>query len=282
MIRKIKSSVIISAAAILLFGCESKIVSPPANEPMLNVNIDVSDASPKLLAIVDSFRVIVVETSVSDTLAVSPLSLNSAGLIVGQIDSLPTEVNLEFTAQALDPQLGLIFSGSTNAVLEPDIVNNVFINLSPVVPLMKFTPRHLDLIGADTSAQTFDVKIFNVDSLYGVSFRVRYDAAYLRALNAKLDTSQNASQTLFFQFDSVDANGPYKAIAVTGIDPANGIVDANGDGVLCNIDFALIRPFAAADSTLLRIEPTGMTHQNQSNISTGILYLDDAFIRISP
>jgi len=282
MIQKILSGTLVSAAALLLFACDSKIVAPPDKKPMLSVSIDVSDASPKLLAAVDQYQVIVIETSVNDTLVAAPLTLNAQGFITGQIDSLPTEVDLLFTAEARDQQIGLIFSGSTTAILEADIVNNVFIDLSPVVPLMKFTPRHLDIVGTDTAAHTFDVKIFNVDSLYGVSFRVRYDAFYMRVLNAKLDTSQNASQTLFFQFDSVDANGPYKAITVTGINPANGIVDANGDGVLCNIDFALGQTFTLPDSTLLQIEPTGMFHQNQSAIPTGILYNDDAFVRISP
>ncbi len=282
MIKKILSGTLVFTAALLMFACESKIVAPPDKKPMLSVSIDVSDASPKLLAAVDQYQVIVIETSVNDTLVTAPLTLNAQGFITGQIDSLPTEVDLQFTAEARDQQIGLIFSGSTNAILEADIVNNVFIDLSPVVPLMKFTPRHLDIVGTDTAAHTFDVKIFNVDSLYGVSFRVRYDAFYLRVLNAKLDTSQNATQTLFFQFDSVDANGPYKAITVTGINPANGIVDANGDGVLCNIDLALGQTFALPDSTLLQIEPTGMFHQNQSAIPTGILYNDDAFVRISP
>ncbi|HEX2898048.1 MAG TPA: hypothetical protein VHP63_08380 [candidate division Zixibacteria bacterium] len=282
MIKRILPGTLISATALLLFACENKIVAPPDQEPMLSISIDISDASPKLLAAVDQYQVIVIETSIDSILVTVPLTLNAARFITGTIDSLPTDVDLQFIAEARDMQVGVIFSGSTNAVLEADIVNNVSIDLSPAVPLMKFTPRHLDVVGTDTSAHTFDIKIFNVDSLYGVSFRVRYNSAYLRAINAKLDTSQNASQTLFFQFDSVDANGPYKAIAVTGISPANGIVDANGDGVLCNIDFALVQPFTAADSTMLLIEPTGMTHQNQSNIPTGILYNDDAFVRISP
>lgn len=282
MFKKILIGSLISATALLLFACASKIVAPPDKEPMLSVSFDISDASPKLLAAVDQYQIIVIETSIDSILVTAPLTLNSAGMITGTIDSLPTDVDLLFTAEARDMQAGLIFSGSTTAILEADIVNNVFIDLSPVVPLMKFTPRHLDVVGTDTSAHTFDIKIFNVDSLYGVSFRVRYDAFYMRVLNAKLDTSQNASQTLFFQFDSVDANGPYKAITVTGINPANGIVDANGDGVLCNIDFALGQTFTAADSTLLQIEPTGMFHQNQSAIPTGILYNDDAFVRISP
>ncbi len=272
----------IIAILLLILACESKIVSPPQNDPMLSISINLSDASPKLLAAVNQYQVIVVDPAASETLAVSPLTLNSSGNITGQFDNLPTGIVLEFTAQAIDAQLGLIFSGTTNAILEPGVNNNVFINLSPVVPLMKFTPRRTEIVGTDTSSHSFDIKIFNVDSLYGVSFRVRYDSNYFRAVNATLDSSQNASSVIFFQFDSSDVVGPYKAITVTGIDPANGIVDANGDGVLANVRFVLAKPFALADSTFLQLEPTGMTRQDGSNIPIGNLYRDDAFVRITP
>ncbi len=282
MRKKLLYSAGVLALIYLILACESKISAPVKSEPMLSISIDVSDASPKLLAAVDQYRVLVVDPSVPETLADSPLTLNVNGNIVGQIDSLPTDINLAFTAQAFDAQLGLIFSGTTNAYLEVETVNNVLINLSPVVPLMKFTPRHFDIVGTDTSAHSFDVKIFNVDSLYGVSFRVRYNPIHFRVVDAKLDISQNAASVIFFQFDSSDVVGPYKAITITGTDPTIGIVDVNGDGVVVNVSFALSRTFALADSTLLRLEPTGMTHQNLSLIPTGILYTDDAFVRITP
>jgi len=284
MLKKSIYSVLITASILMVLGCESKIVSPPKNQTSLAVRIDISDASPKLLAAVDSFQVIVVDPAISETLAVSPLTLDTTGFIVGQIDTLPAGINLEFTAQAFDMQVGLIFGGTANSVLEPEVVNNVFIFLSPVVPLMKFTPRHFDITGTDTSAHTFDVKIFNVDSLFGVSFRVRYDPNYLITLNATLDQSQGPSGVIFFEADSSDAVGPYKAITVSETDTtrARAIVNVGGDAVLCNIRFVLERPFTLADSTLIQIEPTGMTHQNGTFIPTGILYSDDALVRITP
>ncbi len=272
------------ALMLLIWACESRIVSPPQDQPMLSIKIDLTDASPKLLAAVDQYRVIVVDPAASDTLADTALTLNSAGFIVGQIDSLPAGIVLEFTAQASDAQIGLIFVGTTNAVLEPNVVNNVLINLSPVVPLIKFTPRRTEIVGTDTGPHTFDIKIFNVDSLFGVAFRVFYDSSYLRAVNATLDSSQNAAQTLFFQLDTLDAFGRYWAISVTETDSTRtrAIVDANGDGVLCNVSFRLAKPFNLADSTSIQIVPTQMTHQNGTIIPNGILYSDDAFVRITP
>ncbi|MGH8014816.1 MAG: hypothetical protein ACREBV_01345 [Candidatus Zixiibacteriota bacterium] len=283
MTKKIFKTIILAAAIISMIGCESKIVAPAKNGTSLSFTVDISDASPKLMAIVDSFQVIVVDPSVPETLVVSPLTLSPGGFLVGQIDSLPAEISLEFTAEALDPQLGVIFRGTAIVVLEPEIINEVFISLSPVVPMMKFTPHYIDIIGTDTSAHTFEVKIFNIDSLYGVSFRVRYDPNYLIAINATLDASQNPSSVIFFQADSADAFGSYKAITVTETDStnANAIVDTDGDGVLCNIRFVLERPFTLADSTLLQIQPTGLTHQNGTFLSTAI-YTEDAFVRISP
>jgi hypothetical protein len=269
-------------AILLLIGCESKITAPEKSRTNLNIRIDATEASPKLLAAVDQYQVSVLDPALDSIVATTPLTLNANGFIVGQIDSLPAEIMLDFMAEATDAQAGLIFYGVTSTILEPDIINNVFINLSPVVPLMKFTPRNFEIIGTDSSAKPFDVKIFNVDSLYGISFRVRYDPNYLRAVNATLHPSQNPSNVIFFQFDSSDANGPYKAITVTETVLTRAIVDANGDGALCNISFALLRPFTLADSTALQIEPTGMTLQNQSQPPTSNLFTDDAFIRITP
>lgn len=272
----------LSAVILFIFGCESKIVAPDKNSTTLRLSINATDASPKLLTAVNQFQVIVIDPAKAETLSVTPLTLNPGGSIVGQIDSLPAETNLTFVAQALDGLFGLIFSGSTDAILTPDIVNDVLINLSPVVPLLKLTPRHFEIAGTDINEHIFDVKVFNVDSLYGISFLVRYDQSYLIATSATLDASQNPSEVIFFETDSFDSLGAFKAISVTMTDSTKAIVDTDGDGVLCNVGFVLEQQFPLADSTYIRFEPTGMTHQNRSQIPVNVLYNDDVFIRITP
>ena len=283
MIRKLTQIVVLAAALVLVIGCESKITAPPHSGTSLSLKFDIADASPKLIAAIDQFRVTVFDPAVPETVVVSQLTFDPNGFIVGQIDSLPAEINLVFTAEALDMQAStVIFRGSANATLVADVVNDVLIELSPVVPLMKLTPRFHNILSADTATQIFDVKIFNVDSLYGVSFRVRYDQTYLIAVSATLDSNYNPSEVIFFESDQFDTFGPFKVISITETDSTRALVDANGDAVLCNIGFVLEQQFPAAESTYITIEPTGMTHQNRSLIPVGILYNDDAFVRITP
>jgi len=270
------------AIMLLIFACESKIVSPSKKDPMLSISINMTDASPKLLAAVDQYRVIVVDPSVPKILADSPLTFNNNGFVVGQIDSLPSGINLEFTAQAFDSQFVPIFSGTTNAILEPQELNNVFIRLSPVRPLFKCTPRYNVIAGSDTGIHSVDIKIFNVDSLYGVSFLVRFDPAFVRLGSAKLDSSLNPATIIFFQNDTADTLGSYKALAVTNTIPNTSIVGSDSDAVLVNLNFNLVLPFTVPDTTFLILELTGLTHVNQSQIDPSKLYIDETVIEIRP
>jgi hypothetical protein len=277
-----KAAVAVFMTAVL--GCSSRIYDNSKNEPVLTVSINLSDASPKLLAAVDQFQVIVIDVAENDTVAVRPLLFNdSTFMIEGQIDTLPAEIDLLFIAEARDFSKGLIFRGSTNAILVPDIVNNVTIDLSPVVPLMKSTPRYNLLLGTDQSTHTIDIKLFNVDSLYGVSFRLFYDPTYVILTGARLDTSLNPTSVIFFQNDAVDSLGrSYKAITISNTIQNVPIVGSDSDVVLTNIDFILEQTFITPETTLITIEPTGMTHANQSTISPSILYIDETVVEITP
>ena len=283
MIKKIIQISSLAVLVLAILGCESRMVNAPVDVPTVRLSIDVSGFSPKLLAKINQYQVSVVDKSVPETLTVTPLALDSTGHVVGLIDSLPAEISLEFTAEALDSLGKVVFRGTTNTILDPETVNNVLIDLSPVLPLLKSTPRYSTVIGSDTlTTHKIDIKIFSVDSLYGISFRVRYNPNYLIMGNATLDTSLNAASVIFFQFDSSDGLGPYKAIAVTNTVPNSSIVDANGDAVLANIRFALVRPFTAPDSTFITLEPTGLTKQDQTIIPTSVLYVDETVVKIVP
>ena len=266
------------------FGCSGRIYDESKNEPALSVSINMSDASPKLLAVVDQFRIIVFDPAKNDTVAIRPLSFNdSTFMIEGQIDSLPAEIDLLFIAEARDFQQGLIFSGSTTAKLIADVVNNVLVDLSPVVPLMKSTPRYNKVLGSDQSTHTVDIKIFNVDSLFGVSFRIFYDPAFILFTGARLDTSQDPASVIFFETEAVDSLGrSYKAITISHTIPNTPLVGSDSDAVLTNIDFVLAQQFTTPETTFFMIEPTGLTHTNQTTIPPNILYVDETVVEIAP
>jgi hypothetical protein len=266
----------------LLIGCSSRIYDESSNEPALQISFDMSDASPKLLAAVDQFIVFVINPAENDTIATRLLTYNANTLLLeGQIDSLPAEIRLLFVAEARDFRQGLIFKGSTGTTLVAGVVNNVLIDLSPVVPLMKSTPRYTRVLGSDQSTQTIDIKIFNVDALYGVSFRLYYDPTYILFTGARLDASQDPN-VIFFETDVVDSTGFYKAVAITHSIAGTPIVAPDSDAVLTNVDFVLETLFTTPETTLINIVPTSLTLTDQSSLPPSILYSDETVVEIVP
>lgn len=275
---------IVAIFVTAVISCSGRIYDQTGDQPSLVINIDISDASPKLLAAVSQFRIIVINVATKDTVALKPLLLNdSTYKLQGQIDTLPAEKPLLFIAEARDFSAGLIFRGDTTISLAPDVINSVVINLSPVVPLMKSTPRYNRILGSDQNTHTLDFKIFNVDSLYGVSFRIYYDPAYVIFTGARLDSSHNPANVIFFETDAVDSTGrSYKAVTISQTQPFTPMVGSDSDAVLTNVDFVLEQMFSTPETTYITVEPTGLTHANQSQISPSIIYTDETVVVITP
>ncbi len=277
---KICSSVFILLLFTVLFnGCESRIVENRTDLNSIKIEINTSGASPKLMAIVDQFIVTVSDVKSNQVIRVTPLQFNNP-FVVGQIDALPAEVDLRFTAEAINLKTAaVIYSGTTIMNLIANDTTPVLISLSPVVPLLKFTPRRIVRPPLDTFSM--DVKMFNIAGLYGVSFKVRYVTDFLTLDSAVLDPSLPLADIIFFQADSVDAFGVYKAISITHTVTDSSIASTAGDAVLAKLFFSTTF-FTLPDSTTVIFEPSGVTLSNQSIFPLGSLFTDDALVEFVP
>jgi hypothetical protein len=96
----------------------------------------------------------------------------SGGHLEGEVD-VPAGRKRKFEVQARDQSNRLIYRGSTVVDVEPGQSIELTINLYPVVPLVKLSPRFQEV--DPNSPCTVDVKVFRIRDLYGVSFRIHYD-----------------------------------------------------------------------------------------------------------
>jgi len=276
------------AAALLavgiLCGCESKIVNQQLDYSSLTVRINTAGASPKLLAQVDQFQVTVVELISNSIVAEQLLTLNGQ-FIEGQIDSLPSGVDLEFTARAMRLSDGIvIYEGVTVIMLAAGDVTIVPISMSPVVPVMKSTPRYDGISVVDSSSHFIDIKIFNVNQLFGTSFRVLYDPNFLLFDSVTLSTTIDPTNVIFFAATGVDSisSQPFVAISVTNITAGTEIVDVNGDVILARVFYSLEFPASTPNSSILTLVPTGLTDINRNPIDPAILFVDETVVEIIP
>ncbi|MCH7947369.1 MAG: hypothetical protein IIC66_06165, partial [candidate division Zixibacteria bacterium] len=278
------------AAALLavgiLCGCESKIVNQQLDYSSLTVRINTAGASPKLLAQVDQFQVTVVELISNSVVAEQLLTLNGQ-FVEGQIDSLPSGVDLEFTARAMRLSDGIvIYEGVTVVMLAAGDVTVVPISMSPVVPVMKSTPRYDAFALSDASSHLLSIKIFNIDLLYGASFLVRYDSRYIIIDSTKLSPLiPFVDSIIFFSVNSFDVIGAHYAVAITNTVSGASISDIDGDVVLLDVFYSIgdvTGPLASIIPTLITIEPTGLTDINRNPIDPAILFVDETLVEITP
>ena len=286
---RLRKNRIVPFAAILLAlgvlcGCESRIVNQQFESTSLTVRINTAGASPKLLAQVDQFQVTVVELISNRVIAEQPLTLNGQ-FIEGQIDSLPSGIDLEFTARAMRLTDGIIiYEGVTVIMLSAGAVTVVPISMSPVVPVMKSTPRYDNISVVDSSSHFIDVKIFNVNQLFGTSFRVFYDPNFLLFDSVTLSATINPNDVIFFAATGFDATSgqPFVAISVTNTTAGVEIVDLNGDVNLARVFYSLEFPASTPNSSILRLEPTGLTDITGNQIDPAILFVDETIVEITP
>src|SRR5690606_4881612 len=82
-----------------------------------------------------------------------------------------------FTMTAYDVEEVPLYSGSRTADVLGGQITEIIIDLEPQVAMIKVTPIFRAM--ADTDSAVFEVRIYNVDSLFGASFRLEFDSTML-------------------------------------------------------------------------------------------------------
>jgi hypothetical protein len=180
--------------------------------------------------------------------------------------------------EAVDSETGVvIYSGAAVAMVVADETITLNIPLHPVVPLQRFIPRYVQLL--DDSTFVLDTRIDNVDSLYGISFRVWWpDGFPMRVDSARPGDDVNSPSIIFF---AQPGAGPYHTFSITHTNTGQMIVDTSGAAHLASVFFT-VEDFFSVMSTRINItlEPTGLTGVDSTVIPLGDVYTDDCMLDV--
>jgi hypothetical protein len=257
---------------MLVYGCSQKSVN---NETFPSVSLSMKVTEPGLLQYVDQFRLIVTAPDM-DSINTS-LSLEK-GYLVGAVE-VPAGKARTFTVLALDAASGdTIYRGNTTTDVFAGTAIVLTINLYPQVPLIKLSPRYLNVNA--NSLCSLDVKVFNDTGLYGISFRIDFDNYVIRPDSAHLGTGLD-SNLMFAGW--LDYDSGFFACSLSQIDQRTPIVDTNGNATLARIFFQSFVPEAATETAVLSTEVTYLAKIMDSvpvSIPVGQLYADEGIIEV--
>lgn len=265
------------AALAAVISCGTRL-SPNDADRGVAISLDVTEPSSKLLQLSDSYWLIVVDAGNTSDTVVSPTPLMLEGtMLEGMVDSVPAGRLLQFIAEARNADIGVLYRGTTTGIIIGEELNSIAISLSPVVPLLKFTPRFV-LLGAD-STYVLEAKVFNIPDLYGISFLVNWEEFYTR-LDSVKPAPELPTDIIFYDsaYTPPGSNIDYQAVAVTHTISGETIADANGDTPLAWFYFTQSRVEPPDSISHVFLAPSGVTLRTQDPITVDDIYSDDCTI----
>ncbi len=260
-------------ATAILSGCSQKSVnenSPPS------ISLSMKVSSPALMEAVSRFSLFVTAPDM-DTVR-TELTLNGRYL-EGRVE-VPAGRERKFDVRAYDEAGTLIYQGDTTVNVEPGVEIRLTIDLhpNPEVPLVRLSPR-FQRIDANSSCLVV-IKVFNIDSLYNISFRVYFSRTSLQPDSAvKNSTLDTGVEFVPFLIDSIPLTS-YYAIAITQTDQTTPIVDDSGYATLGSIYFTSLYPEVAVDTAELTMQVTGLFKPSRDSIPVASVYTDNGLIEI--
>ncbi len=257
------------AAAFILNGCAEKITG---EGQLVKIRAITEFDAPGKISDISEFRVRIYLPNDEEPLEF-PLELVGSYLM-GEI-TIPAGPERTFIVEAMDSDFIVMYSGevTVDVFAGEDIILDI--DLLPVVPMLKFTPRYFDILMGEEI--TVDVSIFNTPHLASLEFNVYYGSQsgtiYLDSIMRGLDLNPLAEV-------SWADSGTYATVWVSEIigDVPGLIVDEEGYAHLATIyfnshwdtDFEL-------DTAYLSLYPTRLTDTSQA-LSVEDLYTDQAMV----
>lgn len=265
---RVAVSAVVAAATLVLVSCTTG-ESPTGQSSQLVIN-----SSLKQLGLgnnVATVRLVVEGESISETFT------NEVGFEDGVVTfevEVPTGEELTFTMTAIDIEGTALFEGSEVATVEFGAVATVDIFMEPVVPMIRVTPRFVQVGGTQEVGQV-DVNIHNVDNLFGVSFRIEFDSSVVQVGDVTAGSIFDPDQTIFFSRHE----GDYVAVSHTlqGTQSPQG-VDGGGTVAIFNL-----LPGSSLGSTELVINPETVRlidWEGNELPATGRLYIENGEVEV--
>ena len=253
MFKSIKSFtrlVIFGVALMALWGCsESGPTDGSKNAGPVAINLSINN--PEFISQVSQFQV----TASGPDMETITVPMILIGRYLEGVVPVPEGNNRLFVVEAKDVDGRVLYTGQRVVEsIEAGEVLELTVDMypHPEVLLMKITPRYVEV----PPLVPFDVqvKVFNIPDLYGITFRIHWEANLIRPDAAVIGTGLPGRTTFFAMVDTV---ARAYAISVTNTDQVNPLTDTQGNAHLATVSF--IPASVIPSSSMLTIEITGMT-----------------------
>ena len=227
----------LAALAVILsaIGCSEKVVIDDGASSEVRVDLDRGTAL-SLEAAPADFRLTITNPRTRDTLGVRSLTLQR-GYLVGTFGPFPALRTLRFTVEAADQATGVVmYRGAADATIIPYRRLVLDIDLRPVAPILKFTPRFVTVAADSSFALSMD--LFNVPRLYGVSYRVVWSSVNGLTIDSVSPGDELADRVIFFAQPDQDTSYTF---AITETDTTATLAGVDGNVSLGRMYFKLAR-----------------------------------------
>ncbi len=214
----------------LLGGCSRHAVD---SETPATVALKMSFTESSLVQNISIFQLIVTAADM-DSLIV-PLRLQG-GFLTGEVE-VPAGTRRKFDLRAYEKSGRLIYQGDAVTDVGPGQTITLTVSLSPQVPLIKFTPRYLQV--APYTRFGVDVEIFNFDSLISISFSVYYQNYLVNADSVKM--SETLADSIYFFGNYIDSDARRVDVSISQ-ESYYSIEDETGHAELATLYFSSTYP----------------------------------------
>lgn len=250
-------------------GCSNKGVETGDNAATVNMNLKIT--SPGMIEAVDQFQVIVTADDI-DPPIVALLELDGRYL-EGEV-MVPAGANRTITVEASDWDLSVVlYRGDTTINIAGQEGIELTIGLYPVISLIRISPRYLEV---PASSQFFvDVKAFNVNELYGITFRLHWQGSVVFPDSAKSLLPLGREQ---LWVERLDTFLQFYEIGISSADQVTPLVDANGDASLVRFYFTSFTPEIMAPPASLSVDVMEMTRLPDGNIPLDSVKVDGSMV----
>ena len=267
----------VSIAIMVLISCSDNSVNS-GDATANKLNVQISMVSQGMLDIVTSFQLTIIAEGRNPM--VVPLEYKH-GVISGTIENAPAGNNVVFLVQGMDADGVVIYSGSETLRIVADQENQIEINLSPVVSMIKISPRYLQISPGETS--TVDIKVYNLSNLNQISFR-------LYSLNSRYDPAPDSvalsprllelGDNLIF-FDSFSVKPSFYTMAFANGGTENMVNDPNGDITLATLYYSADAQEILPDSTIIIFDSLTIYDIIGNLIPSSSVIHDQCFVMIT-
>lgn len=255
----------------ILPGCSDRLVND-SGAANFRIPLSAELVASKVMAAADLFRLTVTDPETDSLIAEISLIQHQA-VLEGTVEDLPAGRPLDFLVEAMESAAEtVIYQGSATTIVEANTTTTLHIPLYPVVPLQRFKPRFAQLLS--DSSFVLDTWVENVDSLYGISFRILWPSGFsLTVDSTKAGDDVSSPGVIFF---SQPVGDSIYTFSITQTGAGATLVDATGRAHLARA-FCTVRNFTAAQPGRIQIEvePTGLTGVDSTVIPLGSVYADD-------